>query len=153
MKNFKLHILSFLAIISQTGCSSLNGDFYTNLKRTTPYLKSSSAIVTRLVLSEAVSKEDREKRAKTIVAVAEMIEEMTKEGEVDLAVVMSRISYFFPDESNWGEFSSTIILIYADFHAQAQTIENEDEKRKVLILALNKIAAGCRAGAKYYYKE
>lgn len=135
------------SVIFLTGCSSLNGNFYTQLKRSTPYLKSSSAILTNLILQQAVSEIDRKEKAGVILEVASVIEQMTNSGEVDLEIFTKKISEVLPDKNGWDDFAVSIIFIYADFHSQAQTIADENEKKIILIQALNKIAAGCKLAA------
>lgn len=148
MKSFNQIWFLFFSILFFTGCSSLNEDFYTQLKRSTPYLKSSSAILTNLILQEAVSEIDRKEKARIILELSSVIEEMTNNGEVDLEIFSKKISEILPDKSIWDDFAVSIILIYADFHAQAQTITDENEKKIILIQALNKMAAGCKLAAK-----
>lgn len=151
MRSFNQICCLFFSIIFLTGCSSLNGNFYTQLKRSTPYLKSSSAILTNLILQESTSEEDRKEKAKIILQVASVIEQMTSEGEIDLEVFAAKISGLVPEKSFWDEFVASMILIYADFYSQAQSVADEDERKVILIQALNKIAAGCKIAAKRYY--
>lgn len=151
MKNFNQICCLFFSVIFLTGCSSLNGDFYSNLKRSTPYLKSSSAIVTTLVLQEAISETDRKEKAQIILQLSSVIEEMTSNGEVDLDLFTQNISKVLPQKSHWDDFAVSLVLIYADFHSQAQSISDENEKMILLIQALNKIAAGCKIAAQRYY--
>lgn len=148
MKNFKLSVLCLLTISLFAGCS-LKGDFYSQLQNTIPYLRSSTAIITQVVLSEAVSDEDRKEKAKKVMEVAEMIEAMTENGDVSLEVFASKLSYFVPDKSHWHEFASALILVYADFYARASELD-ETSKQKMLIQALNRIAAGCKVAASSY---
>jgi hypothetical protein len=135
-------------VASLTGCS-LKGDFYSSLSKSTPYLSGSAAIITQVVLSEAVSVEDRKSKAKTVLQVAALIEEMTANGDVSLETFGLKLSYFIPDKSYWHEFSAGLILLYADIYAQSKELDPES-RTKILIKALNKIAYGCKVAAENF---
>lgn len=145
MKNFELFLLVGILCVLLSGCSS----FYTNLERSTPYLKSSSAIVTQVLLLEAVDEEDRKEKAQIVISIADLIIEIGESGDVSIENFGNKISYFVPNKSHWHEFATALILVYADFHAQAQELEGA-EKQKVLLKALNKIAAGCKVAAEQF---
>jgi hypothetical protein len=148
MKNFNQNVLTFIILIGcflLLGCQSTG--FYSNLEKATPYLRSSSAIITSLTLQEAVSEDDRKEKAKIILNIASVIEEMTQNGEVDILVFADKISNSLPNKNHWDEFAASLILIYADFNAQAQSVLDENDRKQVLIQALNKIASGCKLAA------
>lgn len=153
MKSFKL-IISAILIAAMpvyfTGCQSINSsDPVVRIERSIPYLRASAIVVTMSVFNYAVSEEDRAEKAKIVYDIAYVIEQMTLNEDIDINTVAEVISHYVPDKSHWSEFAANIILIYADFHAQAQSFE-QPEKIKVLTKALNAIASGCRAAAKPY---
>lgn len=148
MKNFNILMLIILASLT-ISCSTT---FYSKLNRYSPYLRSSSATITNYVLSEAVSEEDRKKRANTVLEVASLIEAMTEAGEVSVEEIANKVSNIVPKDDAWSEFAAAIIFIYADIHAQIKESPNLENVEKIESLkkALNKIAAGCRMAAERF---
>lgn len=148
MPIFNKLALLFIAI-SLTGCSSIKGDFYDNVGLATPYLRSASSTFTGIVLSKAVSDSDRKAKAALVFKIAAVIEEMTVEDDLSVESLTEKISAVLPNKLHWDEYVVSIVLLYAEFHAQVQE-GDETSKRKILVNALNRIADGCKASALSY---
>jgi hypothetical protein len=153
MKSFKTLICAILIAclpVYFTGCQSINSsDPLVRIEKSVPYLRASAMVVTGYVFNYAVSEDDRAEKAQVVYDIAYVIEQLTVNGDVDIETFAQVVSHYVPDKSHWAEFAASIILIYADFHAQAQSFE-QPEKLRVLTKALNAIAGGCRAAAKPY---
>lgn len=153
MKNFNTFIAAILIAITPvylTGCQSLQNATPTErIERSIPYLRASAIVITNGVFNYAVDEEDREAKAQVVYDIALVIESMTVEGKLDINSVAELVSNYVPDKSHWHEFAVSLIMIYADVHAQAQDLEDAN-KVKVLVKALNAIAGGCKSAAKVY---
>lgn len=156
MINFKNLIAAILIAtisVSVTGCQSMEGLTYSQkVERSIPYLRISAMVITNGVFSHAVSESDRSEKAQIVYNIAELIESLTGQETIDINSVAEKVSNFVPDKSHWNELVANLILIYADIHANAQSLGEEDKSR-VLKKALNAIAAGCKASAKPFLQE
>lgn len=156
MKNFKIlmaAILMLMVSVSFTGCQSMEGLTYEQrIERSIPYLRVSAMVITNGVFAYAVSENDKQEKAKVVYDIAELIESLTIQETIDINSVAEKISGFIPDKSHWNEMVANLILIYADLHANAQSLE-EDDKSRILKKALNAIAAGCKVSAKPFIGE
>ena len=153
MKNFSTILLAILLALSPIcliGCQSLqDATPAQRIERSIPYLRGSAIIITNGVFNYAVDEEDRKAKAQIVYDIALVIETMTAEGKIDINSVAELVSNYVPDKSHWSEFAASIIMIYADVHAQAQDLE-DTSKTKVLAKALNAIAGGCKAASRVY---
>ena len=140
----KLIILSILASCF-VGCSSMS-NFYNGLNNSSPYFRSSSALITTLVLQKAVSDEDRQEKAKIVLNLATAIETLTKGDNLSVETVSTTLLQSIPDKPHWKEYTMALVLLYTDFYEQNDKVVIGD-KQKALITALNRIASGCRIAA------
>mgnify|MGYP007090110568 CR=1 FL=1 len=156
MKSFNVLVAVILMLVipaSFTGCQSMEGLTYEQrVERSIPYLRVSAMIITNGVFAHAVSENDRQEKAKVVYDIAELIESLTVQENIDINSVAEKVSNFVPDKSHWHEMVANLNLIYADLHANAQSLE-EGDKSRVLKIALNAIAAGCKVSAKPFLGE
>lgn len=153
MKNFNLYLLAIFSLLFLASCSSMNQGLYSNLKNATPYLKNSSILITNVVLQETGSEKKREEIARIVFEFAYAIEKMTSEENLDIEMLSEKIYSLIPKDKYWDDFALGIFLIYSDFYAQAQKVQDKNEKREILVEALNKIAAGCRIASQRYISK
>lgn len=142
-----------IAVYPLVGCASFkSADPYQRVELSLPYLRTSAMLIAGSVFNYAVSEEDREAKARIVYDIASTIEELTKEGDISVEKIGEIVSNYLPDKSHWDEFAANIILLYADVYGQTDLFQG-DEKRQLLVKALNYIATGCKAAAKIYIPD